>query len=187
MSKRRPDYVRSDRAGYKSKKRKAQASQAIARRWDKSVPVLQELTNTSTPGSTIVDMHNIAEGVSTISTHSASCGGSCILEDIKRRAGLAVTLIIKCNKCQQQFEINSSNKVKNHKGMWHVNVAAVLGQVITGGGCAQLNNSLAPMNVHGTSKRVFTRTEQLLHVELKDILSGRMVEAGNGERELAKA
>ena len=68
-----------------------------------------------------------------------------------------------------------------------MNVAAVLGQVITGGGCAQLNNSLAPMNVHGTSKRVFTRTEQLLHVELKDILSGRMVEAGNGERELAKA
>ena len=74
--------------------------------------MLKELTNTSTSGSTIVDMQNIADSVFTISSHGANCGGSCILEDTKCCAGLAVTLIVKCNKCQQQFKINLSNKVK---------------------------------------------------------------------------
>ena len=187
MSKRRPDYVRANRADYRSKKRRVQASRAIESRWKQSVPPLQEVTNTITPtGSRIVDLENLAEGVCTISTHSANCGGPCILEDTKCRAGLAVILIVRCTKCQKKFEIHTSSKVQNQKGMWQVNIAAVLGQVITGGGCAQLNNSLAPMNIPGMSKRLFTRTEQLLHDEIKDLLVGKMIEAGCEELKLAE-
>ena len=66
-------------------------------------------------------------------------------------AGLATVLSVKCTKCKSKFRIESSKRVKtaDRHQRWVVNVAAVPGQMSTGGGATLLTCTMAPMNVPG--------------------------------------
>ena len=117
MSKRKAEYGRTDRATCKRKNRKEKAAQS---RWE-SVPrqsaSLTDVINTSTQtGSRIIDLDNLSTGLNEISRHSAQCGGMCVLEGETMHAGLATVLSVKCIKCESNFRIESSKRVKTADG-----------------------------------------------------------------------
>ena len=83
----------------------------------------------------MMDLDNLGSGLKDISSHSAHCGGMCVLEGETMHAGLAAVLSVKSIKCDSTFRIRSSKHVKTPDGhqRWVVSAAAVLGQMSTGG------------------------------------------------------
>jgi hypothetical protein len=96
------------------------------------------------------------------------------------QSGLASVLSVKCAKCGNKFCIESSKRVKAADGhqQWVVNVAAVLGQMATGGGAISLTCSMAPMNVPGMPKKVYCTTERFLGDCMHELLTHKMIVAG---------
>ena len=173
MSKRKAEYGRADRATYKRKNRKEIAKKAAQSRWE-SVPrqsaSLTNVTNSSTQtGSRIIDLDNLGTGLKEISRHSAQCGGMHVLEGETMHAGLATVLSVKCIKCESKFRIESSKRVKtaDRHQRWVVNVAAVPGQMSTGGGATSLTCTMAPINVPGMPKRLYAATEGFVSDSMK--------------------
>ena len=191
MSNRKAEYGRADRATYKRKNRKNIAKKAAQSRRE-SVPrhsaSLTDVTNTSTKtGSRIIDLDTLDTGLNEISNHSAQCGGMCMLEGETMHAGLATVLSVKCIKCESKFCIKSSKHVKTADGhqRWVVNVAAVLGKMSMGGGAASLTCTMAPMNVPGMPKRLYAATERFVSDSMKQLLTAKLLAAGEEERKLA--
>ena len=82
-------------------------------------------------------MEKLSEDIARISEHSSICTGVCHMVEEVRREGLASVYLIECNKCHEKFRCESSTKVKgssNKKKRYAVNVGAVWGQMVTGGG-----------------------------------------------------
>ena len=133
-----------------------------------------------------MDLKNLGSGLAEVSSHIGQCGGMCVL-DGEMHAGLASILSVKCLKCGTKFQINSSKRVKTADGhqRWVVDVAAVLGQMATGGGASSLTCSVTPMNVPGMPKRLYSTTERLLSDCMHQLLTENMTEAGEEERRLA--
>ena len=178
------------RAQYTSQKRKSQAKRAIEARWRSK----REATNDEASskqqiglqGSRIVDMGNLASSVKEVTRHSAECGGQCIVDGEVMHAGLAAVLKISCDRCGEEFRLQTSEKVSTADGKrWKVNVAAVLGQIATGGGTSALNTTLSIMGVPSMPKDMFTSTERLLEKNIHELLVSKMIEAGVAEKELA--
>ena len=191
MSKRKAKYDRSDRATYHKTGRKNAARKAAEARWNRSQTTTEALTDvtniTVQLGSRIMDLENLGSGLAEISSHSGQCGGMCVLDGEVMHAGLASILSVKCLKCGTKFQINSSKRVKTADGhqRWVVNVAAVLGQMATGGGATSLTCSVTPMNVPGMPKKLYSTTERFLSDCMHQLLTEKMIEAGEEERRLA--
>ena len=98
-----------------------------------------------------------------------------------------MVLCATCTKCKMRFPIQSSKRVTTSDGKkrWAVNIAAVLGQVATGGGLSQLNTTLAFLGVPGMQKRTFTTIESIVGDEMKLQLEAVMEVAGKAEKEHA--
>ena len=80
---------------------------------------------------------------------------------------------MKCIKCESKFRIESSKRAKTadvHQ-RWVVNVAAVPGQMSTGGGTTSFTCTMAPMNVPGMPKRLYAATERFVSDSMKQILT----------------
>lgn len=133
-----------------------------------------------------MNMEELLKGIEKLSAHSAKCGGVCSFQE-STHSGLAVVLQLHCSKCQQQFQIHSSTRVATPSGSkkWSVNLAAVLGQMATGGGQSRLEEVLTTMGIPGMQKRMFSATEQLLGIQMKEQLVQTMLEAGAVEKEHA--
>ena len=131
-------------------------------------------------------MGNLSATIAEVSTHSATCGGRCVVEGEVTHSGLAAVVTIKCTKCAQIFRLQSSKQVSTSEGKrWLVNIAAVLGQMSTGGGVTALNSFLALMGVPGMPKSMFIATERLIGDNLHDLLVAKMAEAGQEEKRQA--
>ena len=90
-------------------------------------------------------------------------------------------------KCESKFRIESSKRAKTadvHQ-RWVVNVAAVPGQMSTGGGTTSFTCTMAPMNVPGMPKRLYAATERFVSDSLKQILTEKLLAAGEEEWKLA--
>ena len=183
-SKRKAKYQpNSDRASYSSILKKDRATKAISARWN---PVeLSEQAPTIT-GSRIMNMTELSKSIEHITSHSAKCGGNCMLEG-ETHVGLATVISARCTNCHHEFKINSSTYTTTSTGAkkWHINIAAVLGQMSTGGGNARLEKVLTTMGVPGMRKQLFRSTEQFLGESMKEQLVQSMAAAGQKERELA--
>ena len=104
----------------------------------------------------------------------------------ERRFGLATVLYIRCTSCRKLFKIESCERLVNHGGKrWAVNVGAVWGQLVTGGGSAHLKELMAYMDVPSLSKQTFKSTEELLGKAWNNQLISEMEAAGREERMLA--
>ena len=196
---RKAEYGRTDRAKYKRKNRKEIARKAAQNRWKRTdqSKSLSDVTNTplvtAAPhdsaqlGSRIMDIDNLGMGLKEVSSHSAQCGGICILEGETMHAGLASVLSVKCVKCESKFRIESLKRVKTADGhqRWVVNVAAVLGQMATGGGATSLTCAMAPRNVPGMPKRLYATTERFVIDSVKQLVTEKVIAAGEEERGLA--
>lgn len=142
--------------------------------------------NCSIDGCRIVNVAQLAKNIYDLTAHSATCGGACYIEG-ETNAGLAVVFSAVCSKCEAHYTIRSSHQItaSDGKKCWAVNMAAVLGQISTGGGHARLNSTLATLDIPGMSKRMFTSTEDFLGREMKMRLLETMVAAAEDEQQHA--
>ena len=78
------------------------------------------------------------------------------------RAGFASVLSSRCAGCQQEFKFSTSTKVKGMSGgkQWETNLAAVWGQMTTGGGHKPLAEMMAILGVPVMTKQSFLTTEK---------------------------
>ena len=138
-------------------------------------------------GSRIVNMVELSKAIKELTSHSAMCGGRCTLQGESMHSGLAVVLSAMCDKCKQQFRINTSTRITTQAGSkkWSVNLAAVVSQMSTGGGHSRLRNVLTTMDVPSMPKRMFTATEQFLGEQMKQQVIEAMAEAGVEEKRWA--
>jgi len=77
-------------------------------------------------------------------------------------------LLAKCIKCSNEFKIRSCGKVDltkkdgTKRTTYQTNLAAVMDQMSTGGGCSSLEECLSIMGVPSLSKSTFTDIERCL-------------------------
>ena len=78
----------------------------------------------------------------------------------EKRDGLASILNTKCSKCDHCIPFATSSKVKGPKGIkhWESNLAAVWGQMITGGGHASLSSTMSVLGIPIMAKGSSTPT-----------------------------
>ena len=164
-----------------SKVMRKKSKSANAARWSKKSQPL------ASAGSRIINLGELSKLIEQLTTHSAECGGSCVLDGETSHIGLAVVLQARCSKCQQIFRIHSSTytSTSTRNKQWHVNLGAVLGQMATGGGNTRLNQVLTTMGVPGMRKQMFRKIEQFLGEAMKEQLLVAMAKAGEEEKEIA--
>ena len=198
---RKTTYKVADRAHYKSRKVKNAIAKANQARLGitstitpppseevlQTSPMIQEpSTSIAIRGSRIINLEQLQESVGLLTSHSAECGGKYIIEGESMHSGLAVILQASCTKCQKHFSIRTSPRVQTQSGKkWSVNIGAVLGEMATGGGLAQLNTTLAMMDVPGMHRKMYTEMEEFIGSEMTKQLSDSMRKAAEEEKEHA--
>ena len=148
-------------------------------------------------GSRIIKLEHLQDHLQVITSHVASChsSSSCSFSSEpvtvreERRDGLSSTLITHCHNCSEDFTLQTSSKVKGltDKPHWEANVAAVWGQMSTGGGHSTLVETMAVLGVPVMNKRCFISTERRIGEWWCALLEESMKLAGQEERELAIA
>ena len=119
----------------------------------------------ATTGSRIINLHSLQVHLQEVTDHVATCE-ACTDERLKNeqttilfqeanRAGLTSVLISRCAGCQQEFRFSTSPKVKGVTGgkQWETNLAAVWGQMATGGGHKPFAEMMAILGVPTMTKK----------------------------------
>ena len=85
-------------------------------------------------GSRIVNLEKLQEYINSLTMHAAQCGSDILLAG-EKQSGLASIISTRCSKCSYTITLETSHKVKGPRGyhLWECNLAAVLGQMSTGG------------------------------------------------------
>ena len=121
-----------------------------------------------------------------VTAHS-NCDGSIVLTG-EMRQGLASILYSECTKCGHKIQLDTSDKVVGPKGYnrWECNLAAVWGQMVTGGGHACLQETLSVLGIPSMTKKTFMSTERDIGEFWKSMLQDSMSQAGKEEKQLAE-
>ena len=103
------------------------------------------------------------------------------------RNGLASIISSNCSKCGDKIILETSSKVSGPKGYqrWECNLAAVWGQLATGGGHAPLQESMSVIGIPVMTKSTFIRTEREIGAWWGVKLQEYMAEAGAEEKRIA--
>ena len=144
-------------------------------------------TDNPVAGSRIINIDKLREYTDQLNAHSSRCTGSTSLTG-ESRNGLASIFKSHCDTCSHTITFQTSKKVKGPRGYsrWECNLAAVWGQMSTGQGHSQLEESLGVLGVPVMTKASFISTERDIGEQWKKELQQSMVEAGQEERRLAK-
>ena len=112
---------------------------------------------------------------------------NAIVIEGESQQGLASIISVKCMGCNEIIKLESSAKIVGAKGIkrWECNVAAVWGQMATGGGYSKLNETMATLGVPCMSQNNFIATERQIGEWWRGKLNESMLEAGREERKLA--
>ena len=148
-------------------------------------------------GYRVVSIKQLQTFINTLTLHVANCTKttSQVLQSpitsfiSEKNCGIATILTSKCKNCKTLFRFHSSPKLVNpnmeEKDRFDLNVRAVWGEMVTGGGAAHLNESLATMSSPGLSQVSFSQIEEDICKKWKRILDDKMIEAAKEERRLA--
>ena len=138
-------------------------------------------------GSRIINLAKLQQYSQQLSTHSAHCNGTVVVKG-ETRQGLASILSWQCQECKQSFILESSDKVKGPRGyfQWECNLAAVWGEMTTGGGHSRLEETLSTLGVPVMTKSSFISIENGIGDYWKQSLFDSMAEAGRQEKRLAE-
>lgn len=150
--------------------------------------VTASTSKTSLKGSRIINMEQLASFVSDISSHLQSCQlGDISLVGETYRNGMASVLTAHCSGCQTNIEFSTSHKVSGigNGKRWESNVAAVWGQMATGGGHTRLKEVMSLMGVPVMTKKAFIATESAVDKSWWQSLRESMTEAAEEEKRLA--
>lgn len=147
----------------------------------------EKSANCTIHGSRIINIDKLREYINSITKHVASCGGEVVLTGEKRN-GLASILSTKCTNCGFKILFPTSKKVKGPRGIarWECNLAAVWGQMTTGGGHTTLGNTMGVLGVPVMSKGNYISTQSDIGEWWRSKLNESMVEAGKEEKRLAE-
>ena len=139
------------------------------------------------PGSRIINLEKLQQYTNSLTSHAAQCGSNIMLTG-EKKDGLASIISSRCSKCGHSITLETSHKVTGRKGYqrWECNLAAVWGQMSTGGGHSRLQETMGTLGVPVMSKNNFTRTERDIGKWWQMQLQEMMLEAGKAERELAE-
>ena len=98
--------------------------------------------------------------------------------------GMASILAYKCSGCGENISFATSSKVDIPSGgkYWTCNVAAVWGQMATGGGFNHLEESMSILGVPVMSKQSFIATEKTIGKWWWNLFNDSMSAAGKKER-----
>ncbi len=138
-------------------------------------------------GCRIINIDKLQQYTNDLTLHSAGCGGSIVLKGEKRH-GLASILTGQCSTCWHTITFETSPKVKGPKQYcrWECNLAAVWGQMGTGGGHSHLEETMSVLGVPVMTPVSFINTERDIGLWWKERLVESMVEAGKAEKQLAE-
>ena len=138
-------------------------------------------------GSRIINMDKLKQYTDDLTLHSSRCDGSIVLSG-ETRHGLASILTGQCTVCKHTITLETSSKVKGPKNhsRWECNLAAVWGQMTTGGGHSHLEETMSMLGVPVMTKANFISTERDIGHWWKEKLAESMLEAGKEEKRLAE-
>ena len=142
---------------------------------------------TKLEGSRIINMDEISKYTEELNAHSSRCQGAVKVIG-ECRNGLASILRGNCEVCEHTIRLETSKKVKGPRGYrrWESNLAAVWGQMTTGQGHSQLEESMSTMGVPVMTKATFITTDKDKGACWKAELQESVAEAGREERQLAE-
>ena len=138
-------------------------------------------------GSRIINIDKLKQYMNDLTIHAAQCGGAFTLAG-ETREGLASILAGRCSVCNHTISLETSPKVKGPKQYrrWECNLAAVWGQMVTGGGHSHLEETMSVLGVPVMSKKSFINTERDIGGWWKQMLEKSMIEAGEEEKRMAE-
>ncbi len=150
-------------------------------------PILDKEKIGSLEGSRIINLDQLQLYTENISKHASQCSGSVVLNG-ESRDGFASILSAKCTTCSHVIAFPTSTKVKGPRGYkrWQCNLAAVWGQMVTGGGHSNLEESMSIVGVPVMTNASFVQTERAIGEAWKQELLESMAEAGREEKRLAE-
>ncbi len=154
------------------------------------VPDSQLENGSSAPsihGSRIINIEKLQKYTNDLTIHSARCGGNILLIG-ETRHGLASILKGECSTCGHMVVFETSAKVKGPRNYcrWECNLAAVWGQMATGGGHSHLEETMSVLGVPVMTPASFISTERDIGNWWKEKLTESMIEAGKEEKRLAE-
>ena len=148
-------------------------------------------------GSKIINLNKLIEYLQEISHHAATCrsrsdnalSGSqaIVLVGEKDHQGLCSILTSRCADCNEELHFASSSRVQGVTGghYWECNLAAVWGQMATGGGHAPLVGSMAVLGIPSLAKKSFIAIEKRIGDWWRSLLSESMKQTGEDEKAIA--
>ncbi len=144
------------------------------------------INNGIASGYRIVNIDQLHEYTNRLTVHAAKCSGSVILSG-EKKCGLASIFGYRCDKCHIKITFVTSKKVKSPKyRRFECNIAAVWGEMATGGGHSHLQSTMATLGVSAMDKNSFITTERMIGEWWRDSLQETILEAGVEEKRLAE-
>ena len=132
-------------------------------------------------------MHRLQQYMHDLNEHATKCEGPVVLTG-EVREGLASIMSSRCSTCSHTITLETADKVKGPRGYsrWECNLAAVWGQMATGGGHSQLKETMSVLGVPVMTKATFIQSERSIGEWWRKELEQSMLEAGREEKRLAE-
>ena len=108
-------------------------------------------------GSRIINLDKLQQFIDQLTAHTKQCSGSQIILSGEKQAGLASIISSRCSKWSFNIPLTTSHKVHGPKGIsrWEANLAAVWGQMMTGGGHSKLQETMSTLGIPVMSPKNF--------------------------------
>ena len=121
-------------------------------------------------------MHRLQPYMHDLNEHATKC------------EGLASIMSSRCSTCSHTITLETADKVKDPRGYSRseCNLAAVWGQMATGGGHSQLKETMSVLGVTVMTKATFIQSERSIGAWWRKELEQSMLEAGREEKRLAE-
>ena len=132
-------------------------------------------------------MSKLQQYIDDLTRHGTRCTGTVTLSG-ELRDGLASVINTECTTCDHTIVLETTEKVKGPRGYkrWECNLAAVWGQMVTGGGHSHLEETMSVLGVPAPANKTFVQTERDIGEWWQENLWESMLEAGREEKRLAE-
>ena len=140
----------------------------------------------SLDGNRLINLRRLKSFIDEISDHVLQCNGSVTLLGEKQHNGLASTLESCCTMCNHKIVFMTSTKITiGDSKICSMNAAAVLGQISTGGGAAQLEEQMSAIDSPSMRSQTFVNIERSFGDVFEKVVTAELLAAGEEEKRLA--
>ena len=150
-------------------------------------PKAHTFSKVSLNGSRIINLLKLQQYIDYLTRHGTRCTGTVTLSG-ELRDGLASVINTECTTCDHTIVLETTEKVKGPRDYkrWECNLAAVWGQMVTGGGHSHLEETMIVVGVPAPANKTFVQTERDIGEWWQENLWEFMLEAGREEKRPAE-